>query len=317
MNQSKFSLADLLTLLAALLFGFVCFLGTNFYTLGNTAQSIVLAVIITALLAGTAFGAKLLKRTSRNFKSCFIWEIILLVLFTAFTALFSYSPFPHYFTVPGKKADIQSKLTTSISQAENMFAEYEKYAEKRKSIYKSKLKSVAAAANINPREYAEYGFVNNVATKTQIENKMFTVHADLFPTNYSAPNDGNGIKEVANKWLANARNSLNNWWAWNIGVVDVVNNVESNSQSWLNTLIGFSKVREKGERTKDFEYALSFADVKTAFQTLGKPTALTIVLAALAYVLMLLSWFITKRHSKFPGLKLLFGKSRGFLDNEL
>jgi energy-coupling factor transporter transmembrane protein EcfT len=315
MNQSKFSLADLLTLLAALLFGFVCFLGTNFYTLGNTAQSIVLAVIITALLAGTAFGAKLLKRTSRNFKSCFIWEIILLVLFTAFTALFSYSPFPHYFTVSGKKADIQSNLTTSITQAENMFAEYEKYADNRERIYKSKLSSVAAAANINPGEYAEYGFVDNVATETQIENKMFTVHADLFPTNYSAPNDGNGIKEVAVKWLIEAKQTTESWKP--IGVVAVVNEVEKNSQEWLNILIDLSKVREKGEQANDFEYSLSFDDVKNNFTTLDKPTMLTIGLAALAYVLMLLSWFITKRHSKFPGLKLLFGGGTKYFDNEL
>jgi hypothetical protein len=315
MNQSKFSLADVLTLLSALAFGFVCFLGANFYTLGDTKQSIIIAAIIAVILGGLAIGAKLLKRTSRNFKTCFIVEVILLILFTGFSALFSYSPFPHYSNVSAKKADIQYKLTMSITQAENMFDEYESYASKRENLYKSKLTSVAASQSTNPSEFDEYGFVNNVAIKTQIENKMFTVHADLFPTNYSDSINSCGIKEVATKWLKDAKKTVGNWKP--IGIVAVVNEVEKNSQDWLNTLIDLSKVREKGERTKDFEYALSFANVKTAFQTLGKPTALTIGLAALAYVLMLLSWFITKRHSKFPGLKLLFGKSRGFLDNEL
>jgi len=43
MKQSKFSLADVLTLLTALAFGFICFLGKNFSTLGNTSESITWA----------------------------------------------------------------------------------------------------------------------------------------------------------------------------------------------------------------------------------------------------------------------------------
>jgi hypothetical protein len=312
MNQTKFTLADVLTLLTALTFGFVCFLGTNFFTLGETWQSIILAVIITVLLAGTALGAKTLRRTSRNFKFCFICEIVLIVLFTCFMLLFSYSPFPHYFTVAEQREVMQPKLAAGIEQAENMFAAYELYADNREHLYRSNLRSVVQAKNINPSAYSAYGFdANSVPDATQIDNKMFTLHADLFPTNYV------NMKQEYSAWLAKARNSLNNWWAWNFGVVDVVNNVESNSQSWLNTLIGFSKVRETGEQANDFDYALSFANVKTHFQTLGSPTPLTIGLSALACLLMLLSYFITKRHTRFPGLKLLFGKDEIYFDNEL
>ena len=311
MNQSKFSLADVLTLLAALAFGFVCFLGTNFYTLGNTSQSITLAVIITVLLSGTALGAKLLKRTSRNFKTCFVWEMILLVLFTGLMVFFSYSPFPHYFIVSGQRAEIQNKLTTSITQAENMFAEYERYAETRENLYKSKLRSVAAAQGINQSEYAEYGFENNgVANEKQIENKMFTVHADLFPTNYEE------MKQVSSDWLAEVRRTLSNWWAWNFGVVDVVNNMGANSNDWLNTLVELSSIREKGEQADDFAYNLSFDNVKKHFTTLGSPTLLSVGLAGLAYLLMLLSWIVTKRNFRFPGLKIIFGDKNN-IDNEL
>jgi energy-coupling factor transporter transmembrane protein EcfT len=299
MNKSKFSLADLLTVLAALAFGFVCFLGTNFFTLGNTNQSIILSMIIAVLLGGTAFLAKLLKRTSRNFKICFVWEIILLVLFTAFAVFFSWSPFPHYFNVSAKKTEIQNKLQASITQAENMFAEYESYADIREYLYELKLKSIADAKNINPSEYAEYFENNGVTDEKQIKNKIFILHADLFPTNYSDTTANNGIKEVATEWLANAKNITNSWKP--IGIVSVVNEVEQNSTDWLNTLINLSKVREKGEQTIDFEYSLSFDDVKTDFKTLGKPTGLTIGLSALTYVLMLLSWFVTKRDSRSTG----------------
>lgn len=291
MDQSKFSLADVLTLLAALAFGFVCFLGTNFFTLGNTSQSIILAVIIAILLSGTALGAKLLKRTSRNFKTGFVWEMILLVLFTGLTVFFAYSPFPHYFVVSGQKTEIQSKLTASIAQAESMFEEYEHYAENRESLYKSKLRSVAVAKSINPSEYTEYGFENNgVTDEKQIENKMFTVHADLFPSNFEE------MKKNNSAWLADSKNIVDQWKP--IGIVGVVNAVEQNSKDWLEQLKQLSSIREKGEQTEDFTYNLSFDDIKKYFTTLGMPSGLSLGLSVVAYLLMSLSYWISKRNTK-------------------
>jgi hypothetical protein len=290
-SQSKFSLADVLTLLAALAFGFVCFLGTNFYTLGNITQSLTVAAIIFALMIVTAFSAKLLKRTSRSFKTCFIWEIIFLVLFTGLTAFFAYSPFPHYFVVSEQKTDIGRKLTESITQAENMFAEYEKYAKNRENLYKNQLNSVVSAKNINPGEYAEYGFENNgIADSKQIENKMFTLHAELFPSNFL------DMKQVDSTWLANARNIVNSWKP--IGIVSVVNEVEKNSKEWMEDLIKLSAYRGNGEQADDFAYILSFDDVKTHFNVFGKPTLLSVGLAFAAYLLMLLPYFITGRSTK-------------------
>jgi hypothetical protein len=290
-NQSKFSLADVLTLLAALAFSFVCFLGTNFYTLGNITQSLVVAAIIFVLMVITAFSAKLLKRASRNFKTCFIWEMIFLVLFTGQTAFFAYSPFPHYFVVSEQKTEVQSKLATSITQAENMFAEYEKYAKNRENLYKNQLNSVVSAKNINPGEYAEYGFENNgIADSKQIENKMFTLHAELFPSNFL------DMKHVDSTWLAHARKIVNSWKP--IGIVSVVNEVEKNSNDWLNELIKLSAYRGKGEQADNFAYRLSFDDVKKHFNVFGKPVLLSVGLTVATYLLMLLSYFITKRSTK-------------------
>jgi energy-coupling factor transporter transmembrane protein EcfT len=289
MNQSKFSLADVLTLLTALAFGFVCYLGANFYTLGNISQSIILAVVITVLLCGTMLGAKLLKRTGRNFKTCFVWEIILLVL-SGLTTFFACSPFLHYFSVSGQKMEIRSKLTASITQAENMFTEYERYAKNRENLYESKLRSVAAAKNTRPKEFDEYGFINNISVDKQIENKMFTIHAHLFPSNYEE------MEQTGSAWLVNARNIVNSW-NWT-GIVGVVNEVEKNSNNWLNTLVELSTIPEKGEQAEDFAYDLSFDDVKNHFTTLGKPTLLSIGLAIVVYLLMLLSYLISERSTK-------------------
>lgn len=331
MNQSKFSLADVLTMLAALAFGFVCFLGANFLNICNdtvwgmshTIGCVAMAVFCALLLFVTAFGAKLLKRTSRNFKTCLILEGVSLFLFLLFAVFFTMktSPFTHYFTVTEQKSKINSKLQTSITQAKKMFAEYESYAHKRELLYKHKLTAVVNAKTINHDEYRKYGFdvSSGVSDASQINTKMFTVHADLFPTNYSDIVARNGIKEVATNWLNNAKITTSSWKP--IGIVGIVCAVEQNSTDWLNKLVTLSKVSEQGEiSTEDFEYNLSFGDVKTHFTKLNNPNPLTIGLAVLGYILMLLSWFVTKRSTKSPYgfralLRKLFTKKQKKTDN--
>lgn len=326
MNQSNFSLADVLTVLAALAFGFISFLGINFLNIGNdevwgmpnTTGCILKALLISIILFGAAFGAKRLKRINHSFKTGFILEVILLILFILFAVYFAIktSPFPHYFTVTNQRSEIIDKIHTNITQAENMFEAYENYASNRELIYKQKLMAVADAKRINPNEYKEYGFDDRsgVSDASQIETKMFTVHADLFPANYSDTIANNGLKEVATNWLQNAKNTITSWKP--IGIVGVVEDIEKNSNDWLNTLISLSQVREQGEQATDFEYTLTFDDLKTHFTKFEKPMPLPIGLAVLAYLLMLLSWFVTKRSTRWPGLKLLFGLGHSS-ENEL
>ena len=308
MSQSKFSLADVLTVLAALAFGFVCYMGANFLNICNdkvwgmshTSGCIVMAVICSGVLFTTGFVAKLLKRTSRKFKTCFVVEVILLTLFVLFAVFFvtKTSPFPHYFTVTAQKSEINSKLQTSITQAENMFAAYESYADNRENLYKNRLQRVVTAERHDPVTFANYGFRPTIEVSgiNQIGTKMFTVHSDLFPSNYSDTVARNGTKEVATEWLQDAKNTTSSWKP--IGIVGVVCEIDKKSNGWLSTLVTLSQVREQGEVATDFEYTLSFENVKTHFTKFNSPTLLSIGLAVLVYVLMLLSWFVAIRSTK-------------------
>jgi hypothetical protein len=265
--------------------------------LGDTYASIAWAAFITLSLASTAFIAKLLKRTNGNFKTNFILEIFVLILFTFLTVYFSYSLFPHYFNVSSKKTDIQNKLQASITQAENMFAEYEQYVQTRENMYKGNLQRAVFAKNAVPTDYAKYGFVNGEASDdVQIDNKMFTLNTLLFPPNYSDSTSKKGIKEVATAWLKKAKIITSNWSP--VSIVSVINDVENNSINWRTQLINLSKERGLGENYIDFSQKLSFDDVKKYFTTKDKPTMLTITLAIVAYLLMLLSYMISRRSSK-------------------
>jgi hypothetical protein len=294
MKQTNFSLADVISVLTALAFGFICFMGKNFLTLGNTSESIAWGVIIAVSLACTAFIAKSLKRTSNNFKTNFILEIIVLLLFTGLMVYYTCLPFSHYFTVSDKKTEIQNKLLINIKQAEDMFEQYEQYAETRKIMYQNTLNAVVAVGN--PSELAKYRFRSGIPYNSQIASKIFIQKTDLLPPNYSDTISNKGIKEVATVWLKNAKSITNNWKT--IGIVTVVNDVEKNSLDWLNQLIAFSKLGEKEPKHNDFQKTLSFDDVKKYLNTPEKHTPLSISLAVVAYFMMLLSYMISKRSSK-------------------
>ncbi|MBP6754673.1 MAG: hypothetical protein KA210_00900 [Bacteroidia bacterium] len=311
LKQIKFSLAVVINLLAALTFGYFCFLGANFFTLGDKGTSITVTAIITLLLIGTSLGAKFLKQTKRNFKSRFIWEIVLLVLFTLLTASFTYFPFSHYFSVSENETQIKSKLNSSIAQAGNMYVEYEKYVNNRKSNYKANLESAILTMHASNIDFKKYDFkTNSIAYDKQIKRKMITIGFDLVPSSFIA------MKDVNSKWLADSKQLVNDWKP--IGLVDVINNIDKNSNKWKADLITISKTRETGEEKDavDFTYSLPFNEVKNYFTSVGNPTPLSVIYAILLYVLMLLSWIFTKRDSKWPGLKVIFGYGESS-ENEL
>jgi hypothetical protein len=306
MSQSKFSLADLLTVLGTLGFGFFSFLGVNFLSLGNTSLSIIWAVIISLILGGLAFGVKLVKRTNRNFKTFIVLEWVLFFLFVVvgFYALF---PFSHYFVVTSQNEHIQNKVVSNITQAEGLFLAYERYADERLNIYIKRLNSIVAAKEVNPEEYINFGFVEGIDDNTQVENKLFSLKAQLYPSNYSA------MKQIDSVWLADAKDQVTSWSP--TGIVKIVNILEIELSSWNEQLKSFSSFRAKGETATDFEFPLSFDDVSGIFSNNSKPTLLSFSIGIGLFLLLFLSYLITRRHSKNP--YTLFGKRKVKKDDKV
>lgn len=308
MKKIKLSLADVITFLTAIVFGFICFLGINFYTFGNTAESISKAVIIIVLLCATALGAKLFKQAKGNFKTNFIAEISFLVVFTGLMIYYTYIAFGHYFVVSEKKAGIQNKLNSSITQVQNMFATYDKYVATREYNYKNKLRSIAKNWKNAKKDYDSCGFNENriISDERKIAIKLENLRKDLFLLNNSDTINKNGIKETATAWLNKAKNIIPNWKP--IGIVSVANEVELNSKNWLKKLEDTSKSRQVCEEFEPFLYTLIFSNVSNYFKEKGMPTLLSMGLSFIAYLLMLLPWFIAKRDGKGTGAGLWSNK---------
>lgn len=307
MKQTKFTLADLLILLSAISFSCICFLGSNFSSLGETSYSLKYAAISTIVLFVTAILAKTLKKTNKNFKSSIILEGIMLMAFTGSFLYFTNDRFMHFFNVNSNKGEIQVQLRLGISNAKLMYDEYEKYADNRISSYESKLKSVSKAKNMNPIEYSQYGFSGEyddmyIATKTK------SLRFELYPNNY------NETKEIAINWYNDADMKTSRWYP--IGIVSVVRELENNSVSWLNSLIENSENRETGENSDDFTYSLFITNVKSSFENPQSNVTVTFLAIALVfYILMILSWMVTKRSTKFTSVKDLLGNNSDDINN--
>ena len=315
MKVSGFSLADLLTLLAAVSFSFICFLGLNFVTEGDLLVSILVSIDILLVLGGLAFLAKRQKTARKNFKKHIIIEFSAIALFTVLFFGVSFYIFPHYFTVSSKKEEIKNTLLSSIDGAKKMFDDYETYASNRESVYEANLNSVVAAKSTRPTDYSNFGFgAEGITDNIQIENKLFTLHADLFPTNYSDTILRMGIKDVATKWLDEQTKVVSLWKP--IGIPIVANELLSKTTEWLSELSNYSRVREKGEITNDYSYKLSFGDVSPLLTEMERPKLLSILLSVALWAVMLFSWLITERDSRFIGFKQVFGQKEE-LDNEL
>jgi len=307
MNQSKFSLADVLSVLAAMTFGFVCFLSINFLTLGDTTSAAIIAFIIAFILGGLALGAKLLKRTRKNFKTSLFFELFFLLCFSA-VAFILVLPFAHFFSVYDKKEEIQEKLLNNFTVSDNIYTKYEDYANNRIELYESLLKAVVQGELINPDEFKKYDFEPGIDINTQVENKMFTLKAKLYPPNYME------LKNNFISWLSESKGKIEIWSP--IAIINVLNTVKSEINSKNDQLQELSKFRAKEELCNDFSFPFFLEDVSKTFSTLGSSTPLSILFAVVLYILILFSYFITSRPigplsvNFFSGLWKLFFQSK-------
>ena len=301
-KQSKFPLKDLLIVLGTLGFGFFCFLSINFKTLGNTSNSIIGAVIISCILGGLAYSLKLLKCTSRNFKTCYIWQWILIPLFlvAAFLAIF---PFSHYFVINEQKETIQKQLVSNITKAEGLFSEYELYAENRLNLYENSLNAIVKGEGVNKEEYEKYGF-NGTNDSAKVDSKVMDLQIKLYPTNYE------DMKNDDSMWLSESKKNTENWSP--TGIVKVVNSLEIKISTSYDQLKYYAEFLAEGEDTTtiDFPFSLTIDDLSSKLKQRANPTPTALIIGIGLYLTMLLSYFISSKHSKNPGCKVIFGKAK-------
>lgn len=264
-------------------------------TYGNVKESIIWASVVALSLSSTVYIAKSLKQVRRHFKLSKILEVFTLLIYTGLMVYFTITSFTHYFHVLNNKSDISSKLVHSIYQAELMFDQYEAKVNNRLKNYRGQLEAIVIGKVVDMSLYSTvFGTDPTPSDSDKIVIKMNNMHKDLLPEQYSNTLTGKGIKEDAITWLAKSKQDVGSWKS--IGILTVAKEVEKRARGWKEVLQSFYKKTPVGEGAYDpFDPPLQFDDVKSYFEETGKPSLTALVLAFVAYLLMLSSWLIAKR----------------------
>jgi hypothetical protein len=248
-------------------------------------------------MIGTSMIAIRLKRTNRNFKIRRIWEILFLFLFTAFTVCFTYFPFSHYFSVTNNEVEIQSKLSKNLGQVDKLYEDYQKYYEIQKVNQEGGLDSAILNFELDhdTSQFLEFGLIQ----KTQDDDLSYDAQKRSFIEKFKRdlfPRDFNEKRKKDSIYVENSRNIIYNWKYKPIGIFEIIKNLENVIASTKEQLINLSK---NGDHKIDsFAPVTSVGELKTLFETIGKPTITSLVLGFVVWVLMLLSYFTSNRSTK-------------------
>lgn len=263
----KSSNAVIITLIAAVIFGFICYRGLYFSTLGDVGISIISA-IMTAILLGLINLAIYLKGAKIKLAKKKIYGYICVGLFTILYLILTIFPFSHYFAVSNNKAIIQQKLNNHINQIDSMFIKYETYA--------------------NGRGFALNDTLNSHdMSAPHIKSKLYNLQSKLLPLAYSDTVNYTGTKDIANMWIAESKNSEN--------IVKVFKDLEVFAPFWEQKLIILSKYRELPYESNisDFNIHLSISNTGAYFTTVATPSTMAWIFALIIYATFFIAWFFT------------------------
>lgn len=292
-------LGYVLIAVGAAVFGFLCFLGRNFYTLGAGHDgNVIYAAVAAVILCVLASAATRFKHTYKDFKTYFILEMVSLALFLVAAGYFAYSDLSHYFVVAKHKAEIQEDIKKCVGQTQEMFAEYEKYCEDRIAFYEKKLVELADLSSRKSREqqYKEiYDAVQGASDAAKRDYMKTTLRNTLFSAEFD------NMRQEDSVWAKKTSAVADNW--KRIGIVRLVAGIDAKAKGWRDSLVKMSEYRGRGETAENFACQLSFdkalSDVQNRFRECGgvaeRLTALGVLSTVALIALMLLYYAFSGR----------------------
>jgi hypothetical protein len=303
-NKFKFSYADIIGFVAIIGFGITCLLSMFYKTMGDSRASLVWTGAIAFTMLIITIALKLLKSAHSKFRLCALLQI-LFILFFAGAAYFFLPTFAHFFNVQKHKTLITESTKTNFDSIEKMFVDYKTYADQRIAAYSRNLQTAIAGKAANNSNYLQWGFQpDNGASDAQQKNAMTEMlTTDLLMSGFEE------TRKQAYDWLNDKRRNITTWRP--ITMINIINLVDTQANKWKTALTSYSiKAKPKNENAQPFSYDLSFSNVRELCINVSKPSGTAIVIALVAYSLMLFPWLVAEKDNKnyLPFFILLFKK---------
>lgn len=296
MNKSRVTLSLVITLIGAIAFGFISFLGNMYLKSGILLDSVLYPILYTLGLILCALFASKFKKKRFNFQKNILAELFFVFIYL-FLAIISMVSYTHFFTIQNNKKEISSKIEGDIENVKNMFSTYEERVNKRIENFDGFLDATIIGKDVNPSIYLKYFVIGGPDENFQKNSKLNLFQDDIKPAEYDT------MKSLAIDWLNKSEIIIQALKP--IGLIKVINSFETNSKDWYEKIQKYDKTIntfEDEDKIEDFNYNLNFASINTELTLIKKPNFIAIVTLILIHILILFVYILAIRDPKNPGM---------------
>lgn len=311
-EQLKFSWGHIIAFLALIFISYVTFVGEVYQTDGDFTKATITMVVVDMVLAVVFIGSQMAKATAHKFSKR-IWLERIAIFTSPIIFVVCMLPYFHFWTVHSHNEEIISNFTNAINASNQMFTDYEEYANKRIGDYQHMLERVISNRSIHPEQFAACGFSEG-REQVQKDNMLKTLHLQLLSNNYDS------LKTSANKWIESSSRGAS---TWNVFLLGNTKEIKSAIKDWNHQLCVFSGKKLSNEEFLDNKVAAftesskSLVEVETKLDKLTSlftqgafPNIMAIITAAFLYLAMLFPYILQDRHTK--SIYRLVGMEKGY-----
>lgn len=280
-ETTKFSLGQVIALIALMFTVSIIFMGIVYLSNGNFKLGIEVSVAAFLLLLVASWLPQMFKGASHNFQRNSRLEAFSLALY-AVVAVATFIPYSHFWTVLGRSAELSRLFNGVIDFGRNLFTDYEGYANSRIASFE---------------EYTDA----NVKKERHRENLKYILRLQLLPPDYQK------MRKEAFQWMDKAGEGCS---VWNVFLLGNMKEIEASVLGWNEQLVTLSKPRLLAEKNSGkvalFEANASslqpiisrLEDISKLYSTLHFPGLPAIFTGLLCYLLMLFPYYLQPRNPK-------------------
>lgn len=299
-EQLKFSWGHIIAFLALIFISYITFVGVVYRTDGDFTKAAVTMAVVDIVLVVVFIGSQMAKATAHKISKK-NWLERIGICTSPIIFLVCMLPYFHFWTVHSHNDEIVINFTNAIKASNQMFVDYDDYANKRISNYQNMLERVISNRSIHPEQFIACGFSEG-KEQIQKENMVKTLRLQLLSNNYDS------LKVSANSWIESSSEGAS---TWNVFLLGNTKEIKSAIKDWNHQLCEFSEKKLSneeflGNETVTFgESSRSLVKVEKGLDDLTDlftqksfPNLMAIVTAVLLYLAMLFPYILQDRHTK-------------------
>jgi len=271
------------------------FIGMAYGSGGNFIVASVAMVVVDFVLIMVFIGAQQLKASGIRMRRKIVIERILVF---ASVPVFAVAVLPccYFWQLHGNEDKVLREFNAALSNAGEIFNDYESYADCRIDTYAARLDSIQLVLSGDAYVYGRMGFTAG-EEEYQRDNMLLTLRTQMFGLRYQA------LKDAAHEWIRDARAGAS---VWNVFIVGNIAEIRRAVMLWEKQLqeIAGGPLSNEGFVPEFYSESVGLAveGIDGVSRTLSKtsfsPNSAGVVVCIILYLMLLLPYMIQRRDGK-------------------